>query len=38
MLRVFRSEEERRRAKLNEEGRHVVIEVPIVEMGSGIHL
>ena len=38
MLRMFRSEEERRRAMLNEEGKHVVIEIPIVGMGPGSDL
>ncbi|KAK8801480.1 hypothetical protein WA171_004622 [Blastocystis sp. BT1] len=29
LLRMFRSKEERRRAMLNEEGEHVVIEIPV---------
>ena len=35
---MFRSKEERRRAMLNEEGEHVVIEIPVVEMSPGTHL
>ena len=38
LLRMFRSKEERRRAMLNEEGEHVVIEIPVVEMSPGTHL